>query len=67
MQRRQDGSINFYRTYDEYAVGFGELTGEHWIGELSRFIINLGLTFIIQAIFCNPAVESCTEHCYLVL
>ncbi len=33
VQRRQDGSVDFYRTFEEYAVCFGETSGEFWIGE----------------------------------
>ena len=32
VQRRQDGSINFNRTWLEYEDGFGRLTGEFWYG-----------------------------------
>lgn len=32
IQRRQDGSVNFTRTYDEYRKGFGSLAGEFWLG-----------------------------------
>jgi len=31
FQRRADGSVDFYRTYAEYAAGFGTTT-EYWIG-----------------------------------
>ena len=27
-----DGKVDFHRTYIEYDYGFGNLTGEHWIG-----------------------------------
>ena len=32
FQRRQDGSVDFKRKWDEYEEGFGDLGGEHWLG-----------------------------------
>ena len=29
---RKTGELDFYRTWNEYKVGFGKLTGEHWVG-----------------------------------
>ncbi|OBS74910.1 hypothetical protein A6R68_14545 [Neotoma lepida] len=32
IQRRQDGSMNFQRTWEEYKEGFGNVAREHWLG-----------------------------------
>ncbi|KAJ7988361.1 hypothetical protein DPEC_G00322760 [Dallia pectoralis] len=31
IQRREDGSVNFFRGWDSYRDGFGKITGEHWL------------------------------------
>ncbi|KRF79346.1 angiopoietin-related protein 7 [Drosophila virilis] len=32
IQRRTDGSVDFFRNWSEYAQGFGSSDGEYWIG-----------------------------------
>ncbi|XP_055085342.1 microfibril-associated glycoprotein 4-like isoform X1 [Periophthalmus magnuspinnatus] len=32
IQRRMDGTVNFYRPWNQYKTGFGEADGEHWLG-----------------------------------
>lgn len=32
FQRRQDGTLNFYRGWESYVAGFGDAGGEHWLG-----------------------------------
>ncbi|XP_029618059.1 fibrinogen C domain-containing protein 1-B isoform X2 [Salmo trutta] len=33
IQRREDGTVNFFRAWDAYRNGFGKITGEHWLGD----------------------------------
>uniref|UniRef100_A0AAY4AMC8 Fibrinogen C-terminal domain-containing protein n=1 Tax=Denticeps clupeoides TaxID=299321 RepID=A0AAY4AMC8_9TELE len=39
IQRRMDGSVNFYRPWDQYKAGFGDKNGEHWLGLQNMFLI----------------------------
>ena len=32
FQRRVDASVNFYRNWNEYKAGFGDLNGNFWLG-----------------------------------
>ncbi|KAF1373422.1 hypothetical protein PFLUV_G00238700 [Perca fluviatilis] len=32
FQRRMDGTVNFYRGWDQYKTGFGIAAGEYWLG-----------------------------------
>ncbi|XP_078135280.1 microfibril-associated glycoprotein 4-like [Sander vitreus] len=32
FQTRMDGTVNFYRSWDQYKIGFGNAAGEYWLG-----------------------------------
>ncbi|XP_030634822.1 microfibril-associated glycoprotein 4-like [Chanos chanos] len=32
IQRRMDGTVNFFRPWDQYKKGFGNAEGEYWLG-----------------------------------
>ncbi|KAF1373438.1 hypothetical protein PFLUV_G00238860 [Perca fluviatilis] len=41
FQRRMDGTVNFYRGWDQYKTGFGIAAGEYWLGLQSLFYMTL--------------------------
>ena len=38
IQRRRDGSVNFYRNWKDYKEGFGDVRNEFWFGNQKIFI-----------------------------
>ncbi|VDI62421.1 Hypothetical predicted protein [Mytilus galloprovincialis] len=40
IHRRYDGSVDFNRTWEEYKQGFGNVTGEYWLGNEAIHLIS---------------------------
>ena len=54
IQRRVNGTVDFAREWNDYEIGFGNLTGEHWLG-MSRGLVEsfIRLRDGILAYFCG--------------
>ena len=49
LLRRKDGSVNFWRNWASYESGFGDLNGEHWLGNAKMHqFTNQGGTYTLR-------------------
>ncbi|XP_062567872.1 uncharacterized protein LOC134230101 [Saccostrea cucullata] len=42
INRRMDGSVDFYRSWDSYKEGFGNVEGEYWLGNEAIHLLTKG-------------------------
>ncbi|CAJ1051185.1 angiopoietin-4 [Xyrichtys novacula] len=40
FQRRFNGSVDFQRSWREYKLGFGDVLGEHWLGNEALYLLS---------------------------
>ncbi|XP_048879776.1 angiopoietin-1 [Brienomyrus brachyistius] len=48
FQRRVNGSVDFQRTWKEYKMGFGDVAGEHWLGNEVVFRMTSQLQYSLR-------------------
>ncbi|XP_059411095.1 microfibril-associated glycoprotein 4-like, partial [Carassius carassius] len=48
IQRRMDGSVNFYRPWDQYKRGFGNVEGEYWLGLENMYKLTINRKYMLR-------------------
>ncbi|XP_071777305.2 microfibril-associated glycoprotein 4-like [Centroberyx gerrardi] len=48
IQRRMDGTLNFYRPWEQYKVGFGDASGEYWLGLENMHLVTKKRTYELR-------------------
>ncbi|XP_050964061.1 microfibril-associated glycoprotein 4-like [Labeo rohita] len=48
IQRRMDGSVNFYRPWNQYKRGFGNVEGEYWLGLENMYQLTCNRSYLLR-------------------
>ncbi|KAJ0066218.1 hypothetical protein NL108_004119 [Boleophthalmus pectinirostris] len=62
IQRRMDGTLNFFRKWDQYKTGFGSAGGEYWLGLEAMHLMTKGKAYELRVDmedFDGTAVYAC--------
>ena len=53
IQKRFDGSVDFYRNWIDYKEGFGDLNGEYWFGNEAIHLITSSANYRLKIILTD--------------
>lgn len=48
IQRRFDGSLDFNRNWTDYALGFGEVDSEYWLGNYLTYLLTSHFNYSLE-------------------
>lgn len=56
IQRRYDGSVDFYRNWNDYKLGFGSMYSEFWLGVLQSCMTRYSIHVLSNCLFIHMKV-----------
>ena len=63
IQKRFDGSEDFYRNWTDYKDGFGDVSGEYWLGNDVIHQLTSQANYTLRVVLTDwDNVTKCAEH-----
>ena len=53
LQRRLNGSVDFYRNWEDYKAGFGDPSGEFWFGNENLHLLTRDRNYVLRIELTN--------------
>ena len=68
FQKRQDGSVDFFRGWNDYKRGFGNLNGEFWLGldKIHRLTVSSGYKLRVDLEYIHGKTSFAEYNSFLV-